>query len=480
MSKKTAAKPANVSQTISHLLEISKLDTLFRDLYVQRAQDLTDTLLPRSAYDGIKRMTASIGSVERQLRAAVERGDWERSRTLTESIRTTRETAAASADGMRLGEAVYDGVADIPIDPFSPGLNVFVGASARKLVEWQDHAIKTLATLARADSSYSKKGFYARRGADLQALAITAPAEEKEEQKKAGAADLQQEALGALDAGDLSHLGEVLKRLTAGTVAGETKQEFAEGEPAEAAELGEDLLYSFSDATLAAAGRLGLALARTRSRRHLAYLMPHGWQPRFLREEGRQWSKEQVSRLSYPAGTGDHARDAIEYYLLNPFVTSGGTRYQPCLVVEDLLLEDFTEPERRQEIPSTPLLSALGIESRRELSRIAIETALLQNGARILEEELALDPEAFRLVAIPADIYTHLGADRGWGQQEIWTHFDGYQVRENGKLHALAGGDKRFGGTHDVVSFHPSYMSEKIIARFAVVQRKRMMKWHRK
>src|SRR5262249_29551373 len=374
----------------------------------ERAQELLDTLLPRSTYDGIKQKMASIDSVERQLRAAVERGEWERSRTLTESIRTIRETAAASADGMRLGEFVYDGVANIPIDPFSPGLNVFVGGSAGKLQEWQDHAIKTLATLERTDSSNPNKGFYARRGGDLQALGITAPAAQKEEQKKVAAADLQQEALSGLDAGDLSHLDEVVKKLMAVPAAGGSKQEFAEGDVGEAAEMGDDLLYSFSEDTLAAASRLGLAAARTGSRRHLAYLMPHGWQPRFLKEEGRQWSKEHVSRLSIPAGTGDHTRDAIEFYLLNPFVTSGGTRYQPCLIVEDLLIEDFTEPERKQEMPGSPLLSALGFEGRRGLSRIAIEAALVQNGTRILEE-LGLDPEAFRLVAIPADIYTHLG-----------------------------------------------------------------------
>jgi hypothetical protein len=52
-------------------------------------------------------------------------------------------------------------------------------------------------------------------------------------------------------------------------------------------------------------------------------------------------------------------------------------------------------------------------------------------------------------------------------------------VLEGGKLQALAGGDKRFGGTHDVVSFSPDYSSAKIFVRFAVVQRKRMMDWHK-
>jgi hypothetical protein len=481
MSKKTAAKPANVSQTIFHLLLISKLDTLYRDLYFLRAGELMDTVLPRTTYDSIKERMASIGSVERQLRAAVERGDWTRAQALTESIRTIKAAAAANAEGMKLGESVYDGLANIPVDPFSPGLNIFAGAAGRNLQESADKAIETLATLDRTDSSYSRKGLYARRGTDFQALELTAQATQKEEQKKpAGPAQLQQEALSALDAGDLTQLDDVVKKLIAGTGAREAKQESAEIERAEAVELGEDLLYSFTESTLAAAGRLGLAPARTPSRRHLAYLVPHGWQPQFLKEEGRQWSKEHVSRLSIPGGTGDHVRDRIEFYLLNPFVTSGGTRYQPCLVVEDLLVEDFPEPERQQEIPGTQLLSALGLESRRGVSRIAVETALHQNGPRIIEEELALDPEAFRLVAVPPDVYTHLGPERGWGQQEIWTHFDGYQVREEGKLHALAGGDVRFGGTHDIVSFHPSYTNDKIIARFAVVQRKRMMTWHRK
>jgi hypothetical protein len=480
MSKKTAAKPANVSQTIFHLLLMSKLDTLYRDLYFQRAAELMDTLLNRTGYDGLKRRSASIGSIERQLRAAVERGDWARAQVLTESIRTIKAAAAMNAEGIRLGESVYDGLADIPIDPFSPGLNIFAGAAGRNLQESADKAIETLATLDHTDSSYSRKGFYERRTADFQALELTAQTAQKEEQRKpAEPARLQQEALSALDAGDLTQLDEVVKKLMSGTGAQE-KKESAVVERAEAVELGEDLLYSFSEATLAAAGRLGLTAARTPSRRNLAYLMPHGWQPHFLKEEGRQWSKENVSRLSIPGATGDHARDAIEFYLLNPFVTSGGTRYQPCLVVEDLLIEDFAEPERKQEVPGTQLLSALGLESRRGLSRIDVETALHQNGARIVEDELGLDPLAFRLVAIPADIYTHLGPDRGWGRQEIWTHFDGYQVKEDGKLHALAGGDKRFGGTNDVVSFHPSYTNDKIIARFAVVQRKRMTTWHQK
>jgi len=186
---------------------------------------------------------------------------------------------------------------------------------------------------------------------------------------------------------------------------------------------------------------------------------------------------EKLSKLSYPSNTSDGAREAIDFFLLNPFITSAGTRYHVCLVAEDLLLEDFPEPDSKAEVPSK-LLDMLKLNSRWGISRVELENALLQNGLSVLQE-LRLDPERFRLIAIPADLYTHLGPQRGWGQKEMWTHYDGYRVLEGGKLQALAGGDRRFGGTHDVVSFSNSYASGKIFMRFAVVQRKRMMDWQK-
>lgn len=479
MSKPTFAPKQNDLQPVSQLLDISKLDTLYRDLYFQRARELIEPSLSYSTYAHIKEGIASLGWVEKQLRASIERRDWAKSRELTERIRGIQGTASVSGERLRLGEALYDGAADIPIDPFSPGLHVFVGGSTQKLQSWQDRAIEILALLKRTDAS--KKDFYARRGSDFQALSIEATTDLPEEKKAtATPAQLQQEALDALESGNLSHLDSVVEKLMKKSTARQAKQESADIRLAEVAELGDDLLYSFSDATLAAASRLGLAAVRTQSRRHMAYLIPYGWQPQFLKEETKLKSKDQVARLTYPSGTADQVKDAIEFFLLNPFITSSGTRYHVCLVIEDLMIEDFPEPEPKERTPGTELLSALGLESRWGLTRIDIENALLQHGPRILKEELALDPEAFRLVAIPPDIYTHLASERGWGRKQIWTHFDGYRVREGGKLHALAGGDERFGGTHNVVCFNPAYTNEKILTRFAVVQRRRMMTWHRK
>lgn len=472
MSKAALASRETILTIVGQLVEMSKLDTLFRDLYLERARALLGTFFARGSYVQLKQNTAQIPWVEQQLRAGVERGDWKRCGELTERLRQLRASVAAGSQFAKLAEIVYEKAGEVSIDLFSSGLNVFVGAEHESLLGSRAAAINLLLALERSDPE--KREFYSRRVSAFRQLSITTGAVVKHEER-ADPAHLQQAALSALDAGDLSKLDDMLASLATKSEAKQDGHDGVDLEPTGVAELGEDLVYTFTDKTLAAARELGLTPVRTKSRRQFAFLMPHGWQPSFRKDEVRKWSKEKLSKLTFPGDTSDAAREAIDFYLLNPFITSAGTRYRVCLVAEDLLLEDFPEPDSRSDEPSK-LLHMLKLNSRWGISRIELENALLEHGSDVLHE-LHLDPEVFRLVAIPADLYTHLGPERGWGQKEMWTHFDGYRVLEGGKLQALAGGDKRFGGTHDVVSFSTDYSSAKIFARFAVVQRKRMMDW---
>ena len=75
-----------------------------------------------------------------------------------------------------------------------------------------------------------------------------------------------------------------------------------------------------------------------------------------------------------------------------------------------------------------------------------------------------------------ADLYRRhvlVGRERDWGRRQLWTRFDGHQLLRSGKLRALVGGDIRYGGLHDLVSL--GYEEDKIIIRFAVVRRARMV-----
>ena len=459
--------------TVSELEELSKLDTLYRDLYLQTARSVLEPILSYNTYAYIKESLDSLDLIERQLRAAVQRGDWKRSTELTEKVKAIKKSAD-KGEAINLAEVVYDKLSDIPVDPFASGFHAFLGNSPDTLKSFRNRAMNILADLSTVNAA--NKDFYTKRRSDFEKLVI---GEQVEEKKKASATvDLRQDALNAVDAGDLESLTAIIEKLSE-----KPKEESADGSGAvklgEAGELGDDLNFTFSDTTLNAAREFGMSQFRTPSRRQFEYLIPYGWSPSYLKSESKRWAKDQVSRLSHPGLGTNAAREAIELYLFNPLINSGGTRYQVCMVEEDFLMEDFPEPEPRAEMPDSKLLQALGLSSRWGRTRIQIENALLTHGPPIVKENLGLDPEDFRLVAVPPDIFTLMGQSLGWGQQDMWTHFDGYWVQEGCKLQALAGGDKRFGGVHDIVAFAPNYSSDKLLVRFAIVQRKRMMSWQK-
>ena len=84
---------ANELKTVSKLLELGKLDTLYRDLYFQRARELIDPIVSSSFYAYVKDGLASLGKLQKQLQVAIESGEWKGSRELTQRIRGgTRRT----------------------------------------------------------------------------------------------------------------------------------------------------------------------------------------------------------------------------------------------------------------------------------------------------------------------------------------------------------------------------------------------------
>jgi hypothetical protein len=78
---------------------------------------------------------------------------------------------------------------------------------------------------------------------------------------------------------------------------------------------------------------------------------------------------------------------------------------------------------------------------------------------------------------VPPDVHLRLGEAERWGCQPVWTHFDGYMVMADGRLRALAGGDVRYGGLYHLLGISRDYDSDRVMARFAVVRRERMVAW---
>jgi hypothetical protein len=373
------------------------------------------------------------------------------------------------------------------VDPFSPGFSALFESGGKNLAGLRDELLSTLTSLAQADPDWSD--LYTQRRTYFTNLSLSP---ESKIQQVAGdnASDLQQQMKQAAERGDL----ELVNRL-----AGEMRQALTQATSAQAAggpprvqtsrrsAASETLARPLPPTAIEQAKALGLAaieikpenLALRQALRE--FLDWYAWHPAFpvseLAKEGsihlRPLLKEALKDVPEAAELTDPLVEAASQFSIHPYVNGGGSRYFPLVAdTEWVLVEDFPEQE---EYASSALLSALGLSGRRGLSRKEIETALRQHGGPVLQDRLGLDPREFRLVCIPFDIYLRVGRDRGWGQREQWTHFDGYQVMQGSRLRALVGGDVRYGGLLDLVSISPDDQREGVATRFAVVRRERFL-----
>ncbi len=463
--------------SVATLTESGSVDTVYRDVYLDRARTLLAGVLSIEDFRRIEQQQAELATLPLMIGRALEKADWPQVKELSGRTEALRHAVEGKRRQMETARMVY-AVTDVRLDPFSPGLQQFSGVAARDLPALRTRAVERLAELERADAPW--KDFYGGRRAALQALALTTS-----EQSGTGAAsmDPREAAQMALKSGDMRGLEKLADTLMAAMTP--AKRGAAAHEPAARStpaparstpapeRMSADLLTPYSDDTLKAARRLGLAARRLESRVELASLRQYVWNPLFSDESGRV----DVKRVPLPAGTPEAFREVLEMFMIHPLVNSGGARHLPTLVAEDVLVEDFPDVKEGEQPPLSDLLSALGLPGRRALPRIAIEQALLAHGARIVEKELRLDPKAFRLVCVPPDVHLRLGEAEGWGRQPLWTHFDGYLVMADGRLRALAGGDVRHGGLYDLLGIGRDYDSDRVVARFAVVRRERMVAW---
>ena len=316
--------------------------------------------------------------------------------------------------------------------------------------------------------------FYAGRRTVFQTRAPVAAAPGRDgESLPTTVESVRQAAAEALKAGDmkrLAQLADLMPTVTAG--AGASRQ--ASTTPT-TQEPGQQLVVSWSSDTLTRARQLGLSARHLEPRPDLASLRQYAWSP--SADESRH---PNIKQVTLPSGSPDGLRDRVEVLMIHPLANSGGARHLPPLLAEDVLVEDFSDLREGQPPQSSPLLATLELPGRRGLTRETIERALLTHGVRVLEKELGLDPRVFRLVCIPSDVHFRLGEAEGWGKQPCWTHFDGYLIRMvegRLRLQALVGGDVRYGGLYDLLGVGRDYDSDRLMARFAVVHRERMVAW---
>lgn len=449
------------------LLELARVDTAYADLYFQRGRELLGSEMTEAQFASLKDMDAEAPLLQNRIANAMEIGEWPKVQELTARLSELKRTLAERQGARGLAERTY-GPFEPLVDAFSPGIHGLAGVAEQDLPALREQGVRRLERLRDADSDWRE--LYEARRAAMAAMTLGESASSTS--GAAPAARLRAQAQAALVSGDLTRLQKLAGELTAAQA-----EAAASGQPAapgagSAFAPPPDLDYTFDERVRERALELGLAPSSVPSTfRTVVEKFRPSWRPTLATDAGGSTLRLTVS---LPSDAPEPLRDSVEMLMNRPFITSAGTRYMPWFVREDLLLEGFEETA----LESAPrsLLDALRLPSRTGLSRRVIEEALRSRGGAVVSS-LGLDPRAFRLVCVPLDVYTRAGEERGWGKRELWTHYDGYMATKERKLMALAGGDVRFGGRQDLVAVGIDYDSDRLVARFAVVQRRRFATW---
>jgi hypothetical protein len=477
--------------TVRLLVEAAKVDTAFRDLYLPRASELLAQSLTREEYDRLKRQPAEIDDLLRQTQEAVGRQDWVRVLELSRRVAGLRGTAQARQSELQLADEVY-GAVDVLLDPFSPGFGALLGHTSEAKAALRNRTAAALTALEKSDPAWGS--LYSHRRSHLEGLSLSATAGAAGKgPARDQTAELQEQALRAAERGDVNELQKLAQAMLKASSTGKAAAPSGAGEPgagAQSAQTGRRSLprtlgEPFPPPAIERAGSLGLAhVQATIPSPELADMAAqtfdrYGWRPSFptseLAKEGEMHLRAGLEGAQIPRDVVEPLLEVTSFFAMYPFVNGSGVRYCPLFPESEfVLVEDFSEdavPAKASE-----LLAALGLTRRNGLSRAEIEVALRERGAGLLKERLGLDPVAFRLVCIPYDLYVRIGQGRGWGQQSMWTHVDGYQMLKGGsRLRALVAGNVRFGGLFDLCSISSTDAREGVVARLAVVHRERLL-----
>src|SRR4030095_13848622 len=163
----TSAGPLGL---VSRLVDTGNVDTVYRDVYLQRARTLLAVVLSVDEFRSFEQESAELATLPLLIGRALEKADWPRVKELSNRAEAIRHALEGRRGRIETARGVY-AVSDVRLDPFSPGLQSFTRLAAKNLPGLKTQAVEHLAALERADAPW--KDFYGGRRAALRALVLT-------------------------------------------------------------------------------------------------------------------------------------------------------------------------------------------------------------------------------------------------------------------------------------------------------------------
>ena len=203
------ATDTNTTKTVGLLVEASKLDTVYRDLYLKRARQLLSAILDESAYRAMGSAENEIEDLMRRSRSAVLQRDWGQVAELSAKADGLRQRKAAMGKLADIGKELYEGDT-VVFDPFSPGKHLGQQSEAKQPA-LRTELVNTLASLGKLDPSLS--AFCEKRRGYFSALEMASPGASQKKGAQRNRAQVEQLALEAAERGDNAALQKLAKEL---------------------------------------------------------------------------------------------------------------------------------------------------------------------------------------------------------------------------------------------------------------------------
>src|SRR4030095_5930561 len=323
---------------VSTLLEAGNVDTVYRDVYLERARTLLSPVLSLEDFQRIERERSAVAELPLAVARALEGANWPLVKELSQRTEALKQAVEGKSKLIETARAVY-AVTDVRLDPFCHSLQRFTKVPATDLPRLRTRVVEQLTTLEESDVSW--RDFYAGRRAAFQTRApIISERVSDGAADSASPEDAQEAAAQALKAGDMRRLERLADLMaTVASRAGESAHGATAGTIQTSKQAGHDLVAPWSSDTLTRARQLGLGPRHLEPRGELASLRQYAWNP--LSDES---GHIEINQVSLPAGSPGGLRDRLEVLMIHPLVNSGGTRHLPTFVAEDVLVEGVPHP----------------------------------------------------------------------------------------------------------------------------------------
>ncbi len=192
---------STASAVMTALIEAGDIDTVYRDVYLDRARTVLAPVLSLEEFHRLEQDRAALAELPLTITRALDNANWSLVKQLSERAQTLKHAIDDKGGLLQTARSIYD-VRDVRLDPFSPGLEPFTRIAKRELPTLRKRTLELLATLERADVAWND--FYGARRRAFQERPQTGA--ELETDATSSPADAVASARQALKAGDMKRL----------------------------------------------------------------------------------------------------------------------------------------------------------------------------------------------------------------------------------------------------------------------------------